>query len=309
MTDLQETPSSAPAGSNGRRRLKVAGVVALVGLIVVGFLVWYFLIRDTSAASVDSDEAAEARAEALAEAAADDASEPEQAPAEEPAAEQPAPDEPAVAEDPPAPTPAPEPAAEETGAGLDGTWTVDSTIGTFNDACLTDVCDATFVGFRINEELANIGAKTVVGRTPGVIGTLEIEGTTITNTEIVVDMTLLVTDSDSRTNAIRNQAIETATFPEAGFTLTSPIDLGALPADGESVTVDAVGDLTIHGVTRTETIPLTAERAGDVIVVFGQLGPILLADYEIDEPQAAVVLSVEDNAIMELQLFFTRATR
>ncbi len=58
--------------------------------------------------------------------------------------------------------------------------------------------------------------------------------------------------------------------------------------------------------TRTETIPLTAELAGDVIVVFGQLGPILLADYDIDEPSAAVVLSVEDNAIMELQIFFRR---
>ena len=43
-----------------------------------------------------------------------------------------------------------------------------------------------------------------------------------------------------------------------------------------------------------------------MVVVFGQLGPILLADYNISEPSAAVVLSVEDNATMELQLFLTR---
>jgi polyisoprenoid-binding protein YceI len=96
-------------------------------------------------------------------------------------------------------------------------------------------------------------------------------------------------------------------FPDASFSLTGPVDFGALPADGEEITVDAIGDLTIHGVTRSETIALTAQLQGDVIVVFGQLGPILLADYDISEPRAAVVLSVEDNAIMELQLFFSRS--
>ena len=56
----------------------------------------------------------------------------------------------------------------------------------------------------------------------------------------------------------------------------------------------------------TETIPLTAELSGGFITVIGKLENILLADYDIDQPRAAVVLSVEDNAIMELQLFFSR---
>ena len=256
----------------------------MVALAVVVFLVWFFLIRDTSAASVDSDAAAEARQEALDAAAEDPPAE-----AQPPAENAPAPAEP-----------------EANGALLDGTWSVDTTIGTFDDACLTEVCDSTFVGFRIDEELAGFGAKTVVGRTPGVSGSLELEGTTITTTDILVDMTGLITDSGSRTNAIRNQAIETNAFPEARFVLTGPIELGAIPADGEEVPFDAVGDLTVHGVTRSETISLTAALSGDIIVVFGQLGPILLADYDIDKPTAANVLSVEDNAIMEFQLFLTR---
>ena len=41
--------------------------------------------------------------------------------------------------------------------------------------------------------------------------------------------------------------------------------------------------------------------------MFGELGPIVLADYDIDKPSAAVVLSVEDNAALELQLFFAKA--
>ena len=278
------TTTQTPAAADRRKKLMIGAGIAVVLLAVLGFVVYWFVFRDDAPAAVDSIEAAEARQEALAEAQAE---EPE---AEEPAAE-------VVVEE--------EPAAEADG-DISGVWNVDTSIGTFDELCLTEVCDATFVGFRIDEELASIGAKTVVGRTPGVSGTMTIDGTTITGTDILVDMTGLITDDGARNNAIRNQAIETASFPEASFVLTQPIELGSVPGPGEQVQVEATGDLTIHGVTRTETIPLTAELAGDIIVVFGQLGPILLADYDISEPRAAVVLSVEDNAIMELQLFLRR---
>lgn len=286
MTDL-ETPTAADAARRaGRRRLFALLAVLCVALVAFG--AWWFVLRDTAPATVGSEAAEAARDEAL-----DAATDP--------------PDSGDATAEADAPSESDAPAgAEGDTAGVDGTWTVDTTIGTFDEACLTEVCDTTFVGFRIDEELAGIGAKTVVGRSPGVTGSMVIEGTTIVSTELVADMTQLITDDGARTNAIRTQALETAAFPEARFSLSEPIELGDLPAEGEQIDVDATGELTIHGVTRTETIPLTAERVGDVIVVFGQLGPILLADYEIDEPTAAVVLSVEDNAIMELQVFFRR---
>ncbi len=198
-------------------------------------------------------------------------------------------------------------AGASTSDGVEGTWTVDTSIGTFDQACLSDVCDTTFAGFRINEELARVGAKTVIGRSPGVSGTLEISGTSITTVDILVDMTQLITDSSSRTSALRGQSIETGQFPEASFVLTEPIDIGSVPADGVEITMSATGDFTIHGVTRPETLELTALVKGDTIIVFGQLGPVLLADYDIGLPSAAVVLSVEDNALIELQLFFRKS--
>ena len=171
---------------------------------------------------------------------------------------------------------------------------------------MSDVCDSTFVGFRIDEVLASIGSKTVIGRTPVVSGSLELDGTTVSDVEILIDMTTLTTDDRRRTNTIRRQAISTNQFPEASFVLTEPIELGSIPADGEPIEATATGDFTIHGVTRSKTLHLTAELSGDVLVVFGQLGPILLADYGIEQPSAAIVLSVEDNALMELQLFSAR---
>ena len=123
------------------------------------------------------------------------------------------------------------------GAATDGVWSIDTSIGTFDATCLTDVCGSSFAGFRINEELANFGAKTVVGRTPGVSGSLELVDTQVIGAEFVVDMTGLITDNNSRTGALRgpNGGIETAVFPEARFELTQPIELGSVPAEGASM--------------------------------------------------------------------------
>jgi polyisoprenoid-binding protein YceI len=184
-------------------------------------------------------------------------------------------------------------AASDAGAGLDGTWSVQA-----NE-------EVTFVGYRIDEVLTTVGDFTVVGRTPDVTGTMQIEGTSVTATELVAQMDTLTTDSGARDRAMRSQALETGEFPEATFSLTSPIDLGSIPAEGETISVTATGDLTIHGVTQSVDFPLEAQVVGDVIVVVGQLN-VLLADYDINAPSAPVVASVEDNAILELSVAFAR---
>ncbi|MDH3754837.1 MAG: YceI family protein [Acidimicrobiia bacterium] len=279
----QPSPAdTAPHFPDRRRKILLYGGLGLVAaLAIVGFAGWYFLIRDDSPPSVTS-----AAQEAARDAAIEEATSGENAGA--------------VDESDPLPTADRDDPADAAAPGLDGTWIIDDSIGDFADF------SSGFVGFRIDEELASIGASTVVGRTPDVTGTLEIEGATITSTEMLVDMTTLTTGISNRDGAIRRQAIETNTFPEATFSLTSPIELGTLPDDGVPVDITATGDLTVHGVTNSVDIPLTAELNSGVIVVAGELGPFLLSDFDIQRPSAAVVLSVEDNAIMELQLFFTQ---
>jgi polyisoprenoid-binding protein YceI len=267
----------------------------LVVALIVGYVVFF---SGNTPVEVDSVEAAEARQEAIAEATgganggvqSDEADEAEE-------------DESSAALD----TGQPDSNAS-VGSTTNGLWMVDTSIGTFGADCLTDVCGSSFVGFRIDEELANFGAKTVVGRTPGVSGSMELVGTQVIGAEFVVDMTGLITDNDSRTGALRgpNGGIETDAFPEARFELTQSIELGSVPAEGASIDVWATGNLSLHGVTNEVVIPLTAEVQAGVIIVFGNLEGILLADYGIPKPTAVVVVSVEDNATLELQLFFSR---
>lgn len=265
----EQTNSNMQADRSNTPKPKRTGraVTILAGVAVLASIaIWYFLIREVAPAAVDSGEAAAARSQAVADAGAADTS---------------------------------------AGEGISGLWNVDTSIGEFADSCLTDVCSATFAGFRIDEVLSSIGAKTVVGRTPGVAGQVVIEEAAVIGAEFVIDMTGLITDSGARTGALRSQAIETSSFPEATFVLTSAIDLGQVPAQGDQVSVVAVGDLTVHGVTRTVEFPLAVSHQSGVIVVFGQL-ELALADFGVSAPSAAVVVSVEDTAIMELQLFLTR---
>ena len=177
--------------------------------------------------------------------------------------------------------------------GVEGAWTV------------VPNPDATFVGYRINEVLTTVGDFEVVARTPDVTGSMEIAGGMVTSTELVAQMGTLTTDNNNRDRAMRSQALETEQFPEATFSLTSPIDLGDLPAAGETISITASGDLTIHGVTQAVDFPLDAQIVGSNIVVVGQL-QVLLADYDIDAPSAPVVASVEDNALLELSVAFGR---
>ena len=185
------------------------------------------------------------------------------------------------------------------GGGIDGTWKVDPSIQGSDGS-------TSFVGYRVQEELAGFGANTAVGRTSAVSGSMTIAGTQVTDATFEADLTGLTSDDRNRDRQLGNQGIQTNQFPSATFKLTSPIDLGSVPADGQEVSVTAKGQLTLHGVTKDVEIPLKAKLSGDVIVVGGSL-PITFADYGIDKPNSFKVLSIDDTGTMELQLFFTKS--
>lgn len=201
----------------------------------------------------------------------------------------------------PSDAPAAPSASASTGSedGLAGSWDVDPSIGSFSDF------SGSFVGYRVQEELANVGAATAVGRTPDVEGNLTLEGTAITAVGITADLTTLQSDNSMRDGQLRRQALETGTFPEATFVLTEAIELGQLPAEGRVIAVTATGDLTIHGQTRRVAIPLEARLSGDVTTVTGSL-EIPFADFGISQPQSFMVVSIDDRGTMEFQLQFTK---
>jgi polyisoprenoid-binding protein YceI len=265
-------PTTRPRGA-----ILVIGVLVLAVAIAGAAGLWYLFFRPAGPAPVS-----------LASLPAVTATQPADDPTAS-AATQPTAD-PAASEDPAATT--------ATSDGIAGSWAVDTSVGSGESG--------TFVGYRVNEQLATVGAATAVGRTTGVTGTMTIDGTTINAVDITADLTGLQSDESNRDRQLQRQGLETATFPTATFSLTQPIELESVPAEGEIIEVTATGDLTLHGVTKSVEIPLQARLESGVITVAGSL-PIQFADYSIQQPQGMIVLSVEDHGILELQVHFTQA--
>jgi polyisoprenoid-binding protein YceI len=186
-------------------------------------------------------------------------------------------------------------------SALDGTWIVDPTIGSFDYAA--NDFSGTWVGYRVQEELAGVGGTEAVGRTPDVTGTITLAGTTLTAADLTADLTTLRSDESMRDGQLGRQGIQTDQFPTATFVLTQPVELGTIPEENVAFAVTAVGDLTLHGVTQNVTIPLNAIRSGDIVGVSGSL-TFSWGDFGMEQPTSMRVVSLADDVTMELQVFF-----
>ncbi|MYG98653.1 MAG: YceI family protein [Acidimicrobiaceae bacterium] len=186
-------------------------------------------------------------------------------------------------------------------ADLAGVWNVEVAE---NPGDLQGEPTVSFAGFRVDEVLNNIGDFTAVGRTARVSGSIELSDTALVAATVEVQMGTLQTDSSFRDGRIY-QALNTSEFPLATFTLAEPVELPAGMADGEAFSGSAEGDLTIKGVTNRVAFDLQAQLVGDRIVAVGS-SAVVFSDYGVTAPTAPIVVSVEDNGIMEFQLLFTR---
>ena len=254
--------------------------MAIAAIAVAIFLAWWFVIRDDAPAPVSLEGAVSSR-------------EDDGTPEATAAAEAEGGDGTATTTAATASVAATSEAADEA-AGVDGTWTLAEG-------------EESFVGYRVEEELATIGYKEAVGRSPTIEATITIVDGELTAVTVTADLRDLKSDDSRRDGAIRNQALESNAFPMATFELTEPLALPEGLAAGDPITVEAEGTLTLHGVTRPVTIPIKAEpRSGGLLVVVGSI-PIVFADYDIAQPRSPILVSIEDNGVMELQLFLERA--
>lgn len=185
--------------------------------------------------------------------------------------------------------------------GIAGIWSVDTSVGEFT---VEEDTTATFAGFRVNEVLDTIGATVAVGRTPEVGGTITIEGTTLTSAEVTADLTAIESNERRREGAIQ-RALGTSANPTATFVLSQPIELGEAAAAGDPVSVTADGDLTINGVTSPVSMDLEAQLIDGRVLVTGS-SDVVFADYEVAAPSAPIVLSVEEEGVIEFQVWFSR---
>jgi polyisoprenoid-binding protein YceI len=176
-------------------------------------------------------------------------------------------------------------------APLAGTWAVSS---------------GSQVGYRVQEVLFG-QSTTAVGRTNSVTGQVVIADGQVTSATFTADLTTVHSDRSQRDDQFQGRIMDTAQFPHATFTTTSPIDLSPVPANGKVIHPTATGTLTLHGVTKSVTVPLEAERNGNTIEVSGSI-PITFADYQIPNPSLGGVVTTQDHGTLEFLLHLTPAS-
>ena len=138
------------------------------------------------------------------------------------------------------------------------------------------------VQYRVPEVLFG-QSTTAVGKTTAITGDMTISGTTVQSASFTADLTKVTSDQTNRDNQFQGRIMDTANFPNATFKLTTPIDLGSVPANGQQVTVKATGDLTLRGKTKSVTFDIVAQRNGAAIETNGTI-PVTFADYGIPAP-------------------------
>ncbi len=160
------------------------------------------------------------------------------------------------------------------------------------------------MGYRVKEVLFGQSAE-AVGRTNAVTGSMTINGASVEAVELVVDMTSVKSDESRRDGQFQGRIMNTATYPTATFRLTQPLVLSNVPTDDSVVDAQATGDLTLHGVTKSVSFSLKAQRDGTRIKVNGTI-PIVFADYDIENPSGGPART-EDNGVLEFLVVFEPA--
>ncbi len=183
---------------------------------------------------------------------------------------------------------------ESDGVDVDGTWQVE----------LLDGSDAG-VGYRILEDVPIGGPEEVVARTQTVTGTLEIADGELTSAEVTVDMGSLRSSNQLRDDIVAADYLEVPSFPTATLVITDPAGIPLPEAVGEQVSFDVEADLTIHGVTRSVTVPGDGLLVDDAIEIVGTVD-ILLTDFDVTPPDL-LGRTVRDEAVVEFKLRFVPA--
>jgi polyisoprenoid-binding protein YceI len=177
-----------------------------------------------------------------------------------------------------------------------GTWTVAA---------------ESLAGYRVRERLASLSAESdAVGRTADVTGsiTVDSDGTTtmLTGGTLTVDTTTIASDEDRRDNRLRTEGLQTDSFPTATFTITEPVEIPAAAVTGTASDVTLIGDLTLHGVTKSVSIPAQAQLVNGSIQVAGSI-TFPLADFDIVAPNVGgFIISIADEGTLEFQVNFTK---
>ena len=170
-------------------------------------------------------------------------------------------------------------------------------------------------GYRVREQFINQPAPTeAVARTSSISGGLKVRqsGTTLeaTGLNFTADLSTLKSQDRyanyqvyQRDFFIRSIYLQTDQYPKADFTAAS-MDIPAAILSGP-VTLSVTGKLAVHGVTKTVTTQLQAQRNGSDVEVAGSIN-VDMRDFGVEVPSISFT-TAQPQVLIEYHLVLVRA--
>jgi polyisoprenoid-binding protein YceI len=157
------------------------------------------------------------------------------------------------------------------------------------------------VRYYVDEIFAGEEVSTAVGTTKSIAGDVLINEMDIDRIEvgtIVINIEHFESDSGLRDGRIRQEYLESSSYPEAVFVPTEMINFPSDPTTGTDYTFQMVGDLTVKETTAEATWDVTASLEGDTLS--GQATTtVLMSTYDVGPIEIAGFVETSDEVRLE----------
>lgn len=159
--------------------------------------------------------------------------------------------------------------------------------------------------YEVQEEFFGRGIATTTGSTDQVEGQIALaidpaSGTvSVGQNQITVNIESLTSDEARRDNRIRSEWLQSSTYPIANFVATDIQGFPTGAAEGQPITFQLIGDLTVRDITRQVTFTTTATLQGDTLSGNAET-LVYMKDYGFEAPTVAGFLAVTDGVTIKL---------
>jgi polyisoprenoid-binding protein YceI len=162
----------------------------------------------------------------------------------------------------------------------------------------------TTASYSVYEDLIieNKPNNDAIGTTHSVQGSFEIKtgsSPLVTGMKITVDLRTLQTDSPRRDNFVRQNYLQTDTYPYATFVSVSTQGLPATYNNGQTVRFQLIGNLTLHGQTNKEVFAVQGKVAGNTITGTAT-STIYMTDFGIQPPDLAGIAIAQNKVAITI---------
>ena len=208
------------------------------------------------------------------------------------------------------PTSSPKPFKLATSIATSAATTSSASVSTASASGGWSVSTGSEAGYRVREKLAFLPAQSdAVGRTSSITGAAMLSQSkgkiTITTASFDVAVNTLKSDRSMRDEKIHEIGLESSRYPTATFVLSSPATLTESAVKGHVTRASVTGVFTIHGTSKTETLPVEFTLSGSTLEAAGSL-TFPWSEFGMSAPSIGGFVNVTEKATMEFDLHLQR---